>query len=169
MEKVCFKCYTKKSVNDFPKRKYKGNISFRNECKQCTGEFQKIYRTDNKKSIAEHKKQWVLENRERKRLNNYKWFLENKEKAVKSCRNHRLNNMLFYRLKRSERRALTLNATPTWVNKKEIQDIYLNCPEGYEVDHIIPLKGKNVCGLHVPANLQYLTRSDNRKKGNKLL
>ena len=47
-----------------------------------------------------------------------------------------------------------------------IQDFYANCPEGYEVDHIMPLsKG----GLHSLSNLQYLTVSENRKKSNKIV
>jgi transposase len=47
-----------------------------------------------------------------------------------------------------------------------IQDFYANCPEGYEVDHIIPLsKG----GLHSLPNLQYLTVSENRRKSNKIV
>jgi hypothetical protein len=57
---------------------------------------------------------------------------------------------------------------PKGTNLDEIAYIYANCPHGYEVDHIIPLKGKNVSGLHVHGNLQYLTKEENRKKSNKV-
>jgi 5-methylcytosine-specific restriction endonuclease McrA len=55
--------------------------------------------------------------------------------------------------------------TPADVDVKALQQFYLNCPDGYEVDHIIPIsKG----GLHTLTNLQYLTISENRKKSNKI-
>ena len=55
---------------------------------------------------------------------------------------------------------------PKWANLKEIELIYARCPEGHDVDHIIPLNGKNVCGLHVEYNLQYLSKEDNNLKRN---
>jgi 5-methylcytosine-specific restriction endonuclease McrA len=49
----------------------------------------------------------------------------------------------------------------------KIREIYLNCPKGHHVDHIIPLQGKLVSGLHVENNLQYLTSTENHIKNNK--
>lgn len=45
-------------------------------------------------------------------------------------------------------------------------DIYSNCPLNYVIDHIIPLNGKDVSGLNVPWNLQYLMPETNRFKSN---
>ena len=67
----------------------------------------------------------------------------------------------------AKRRASKLQRTPSWVNYNEIRDFYIKCPEGYHVDHKIPLQGKLVSGLHVPENLQYLTASENLSKGNR--
>lgn len=56
---------------------------------------------------------------------------------------------------------------PPWSQKGLIQQFYEDCPEGCHVDHIVPLRGKEVSGLHVIENLQYLTAKDNLSKGNK--
>jgi 5-methylcytosine-specific restriction endonuclease McrA len=53
--------------------------------------------------------------------------------------------------------------------KKDIIQIYEARPEGTQVDHIIPINGENVSGLHVPWNLQYLTPEENNAKSNKTL
>lgn len=58
-------------------------------------------------------------------------------------------------------------ATVSWADISKIKEIYTKCPEGYHVDHIIPLQGELVCGLHVENNLQYLLAEDNIKKSNK--
>lgn len=59
------------------------------------------------------------------------------------------------------------NCLPSWVDWDELSKIETFKPsKNHELDHIIPLNHPNVCGLHVPWNLQWLTRSDNQKKSN---
>ena len=65
-----------------------------------------------------------------------------------------------YRLKKIQR-------TPQWADLRAIRDFYENCPDGMEVDHIVPLRGKTVSGFHVLNNLQYLPKMENRLKGSK--
>lgn len=77
----------------------------------------------------------------------------------------------------AKRRSDKLMATPSWLTKiqlKTMKDIYAEASRlsrmssvPYDVDHIVPLNGKNISGLRVPWNLQLLTRFDNIKKGNK--
>jgi 5-methylcytosine-specific restriction endonuclease McrA len=78
----------------------------------------------------------------------------------------------------AKRRALKLHATPPWLSKtqlKQITKIYTEARRLFEldgvrrhVDHIYPLRGKTCSGLHVPWNLQILTKAENLKKNNKL-
>ncbi len=55
---------------------------------------------------------------------------------------------------------------PKWADKEAIKKFYLNKPPNHQVDHIIPLNGKFVSGLHVESNLQYLPPEENRRKSN---
>jgi hypothetical protein len=57
-------------------------------------------------------------------------------------------------------------ATPIWADKSAIKEIYNNIPIGMDVDHIIPIRGKLVSGLHVEGNLQYLPKAVNMRKSN---
>ena len=76
----------------------------------------------------------------------------------------------------AKRRSAKLLRTPKWLNSGhffEIESVYKYCDSlrkiglNYEVDHIVPLRGKFVSGLNVPWNLQVISMTDNRSKGNK--
>lgn len=75
----------------------------------------------------------------------------------------------YSRMSGAKRRAAKLQRTPPWSNLKLIKEIYLKCPQDCHVDHVIPLRGKTVSGLHVPDNLQYLSSSANMQKHNKFV
>lgn len=73
------------------------------------------------------------------------------------------------------RRAGLQTATPSWADRAKIKNIYQECIAlsklsgiKYEVDHIVPLKGKNVSGLHVHWNLAIIKAVENRSKSNKV-
>ena len=76
-------------------------------------------------------------------------------------------NKLYDLVAVNKRRAAKLERTPPWVDHDAIKKIYENCPPGYHVDHIVPLQGTRVSGLHVPKNLQYLPATENLRKSNK--
>jgi alpha-mannosidase len=73
-----------------------------------------------------------------------------------------------------EKQKRTKSATPSWANKEKIKEIYIQAVKlsestgvRHEVDHIIPLTSKLVCGLHNEFNLQILPMVENRIKSNK--
>lgn len=67
----------------------------------------------------------------------------------------------------ASRKARVRMATPLWADLDAIRQFYFNCPSGHHVDHIIPLNGRDVCGLHDMENLQYLPAQENLKKSNR--
>ena len=148
----------------------------------------KEYRLKNKDKIKEYflkNKDKIIKHRQSEkykttkklyRLNNIEflkqisknYYLNNKDKIKQYSKEYRLKNPNFKRFHCAKRRATKLNATPKFANLNKIKEIYKNCPKGYVVDHIVPLQGKNVCGLHVEWNLQYLTPLENSSKYNRL-
>lgn len=101
-----------------------------------------------------------------------KWRKENRERHLAYRRNYYARNAAI-EIERVRRRMERIKGTP-WLaiaDMAEIDGIYLFCRifPGFEVDHVIPLNGKTVSGLHVPWNLQPLPVTTNRKKGNKFV
>jgi len=94
-------------------------------------------------------------------------------------KNHKINNPDMYKEMTSLRRRRFRQATPKWLTAEDKMEIRLKYRLAIElsrstgirhaVDHIIPLHGETVCGLHVPWNLDVITQEENLKKYNKLL
>lgn len=123
-------------------------------------EYHKLYQQKYRENpeVKQKEKEWYRqyrqENSEICKASTAKWKKENPERWKEIKR-------------RSEcRRVIWTNISVAY--ETEIRKFYRERPEGYHVDHIIPLKGNSVCGLHVPWNLQYLTEEENLRKGNKI-
>lgn len=149
--KPCSKCRAIKPFDLFSKDKAikDGHKSW---CKGCCS----MYRKANRAALKASNDLWVASNRAY-----YNAMLSAWRRA----------NPATDRALKAKRRASKLQATPPWLTQThlyEMAEIYANCPPGHEVDHIVPLQGATVTGLHVPWNLQYLTVSENRAKSNKL-
>jgi hypothetical protein len=102
------------------------------------------------------------------------WQRSNKDKLKNYRHKYYENNKSEYLAYTRYRQATKKLRTPKWINPKEFIGIYkeakaLTIRTGvpHEVDHIVPLHGKTVSGLHVPWNLQILTLTKNRTKWNK--
>lgn len=174
--KVCSKCKEEKEKTEFYKNKarYDGLCNY---CKECD----KKKPINKEKARARHKKwcesengqsylkKYYQENKEIYAKRNRKWYEENTERYREFWRKttKRSTWRQKHKAQQAKRRAKKLNATLNGYDE-ELKQIYTNCPEGYHVDHIIPLVNNVVCGLHVPWNLQYLTAEENLRKSNKI-
>jgi len=91
----------------------------------------------------------------------------NFQKRVETKRKKKFEHSEWLRQKGAYKRQERLRqATPKWTDTEKIKEIYQNRPEGMHVDHIIPIAGENVSGLHVSWNLQYLDAEENIRKHN---
>lgn len=141
MTQICRNCKLEKCLSEFGKDK-KLELGYKYFCKKC---FNVLYNSSRKS-----------------------WKNKNKEKVKQQNSRYRKAHRQHLTFLENNRRAKKLQATPKWANLNKIKSIYRNCPKGYHVDHIIPLQGKEVCGLHVESNLQYLPAIENIRKRNKV-
>lgn len=129
-----------------------------------------------KRHYNEHRERLLAEARERYAVTGPKVEYTKEWRALNSekIRQYRKDNAGLYAFHAANRRKLVRLATPNWVDMDEIRAIYLEAARissetgiPHEVDHIIPIKHKLVCGLHVPENLRIIPATENRSKGNR--
>lgn len=125
------------------------------------------YAVSHKEQIREYKKKYAIDNKEKISLKQAENYIKNRETVLPKAIQYQKDNKESVNAKHAKRRADKLQRTPKWCNLVETKEVYKNCPEGFHVDHIHPLIGKLVSGLHVETNLQYLSGPENNSKSNK--
>lgn len=168
--KKCGSCEVVKPLSDFHKRvaspdglAYKCAACIISTCSEWRnknpGAFARWY-AENRQERAEYWRQWYEANKGQRSQTYATWAKENK---------HIVNALV------AKRTAAKFNATPSWANFQAMREFFaeaarLTLETGirHEVDHIYPLQGKLVCGLHCEANLQILTKVENIRKSNRM-
>ena len=169
--KVCSTCKEEKPLSAFHKdRCRKDGLRF--ECKSCKNKKSKKHYQENRDVILERKKEYRQENRDAVLESARKYRQENPDVA-KTWRKANPEKTIAYK---ASRRARKKQAQPPWLTEEHINQIidkYKNSKHmkkltgiEHHVDHIVPLKGENVCGLHVPWNLQVIPAKHNLEKHN---
>lgn len=98
---------------------------------------------------------------------NKAWTAAHSEHRKKTKREWRKNNPEIVNANNGHYRATELKAMPKWANKTAMDKVYAESVKwGMEVDHIVPLRSRIVCGLHCEANLQLMNKRENQSKGN---
>jgi len=144
---------------------------------------------ENQRRIA---REWYLRNKELVKHRAKAWNAANPEKRAEiKAKNREKNKEEYYSKNRewnaankdkkasyqAKRRAVQLQRTPRWLDEDDlwmIEEAYSLAKLRtqmlgvvFHVDHVIPLQGRNVCGLHVPTNLQVIPARENLSKSNK--
>jgi len=183
--KKCIKCLVIQDLNYFHKTKASkdGRVS---ECKQCVKIRTDAHYSNNRERIKQRANGYYHSNKERclasikaytkslpfeiRTKPSKKYRESHREQCRETSKLHRKNNPHMYTADAANRRAIKRQRCPKWLSeehKKQMRDIYKDARQrGMHVDHIVPLIGEFVSGLHVPWNLQPLYPADNLAKSN---
>jgi len=162
----CTVCKEVKQLSEFQADK-RSPSGTRSQCKECNAIYKAKYYKENPEKVKARQAKYYKENPEKVKARQAKYYKENTEKVKAYLAKYRAENPEKYKASNAKYRAAKLQRTVSWSDEEAIREIYLSCPEGHHVDHIIPLQGELVSGLHVETNLQYLTAEENLKKGNR--
>jgi hypothetical protein len=190
--KLCVTCKAEKPLSEFYKRKDSPD-GYRNDCKVCRSARslknhyddheagkERLRQAYEKRKVAnpnlsaeiyaryresslEQSKQYYQANAEDRKAKQRLWSKTNR--GIANALSKR------YKLKKAK-------ATPLWLTPKQIYNMQCTykvaaqlsetSSQKWHVDHIVPIRGKDVCGLHVPWNLQLLPAKMNMQKGNRI-
>jgi hypothetical protein len=153
------------------------NKAYREKNKEKAYQRVKEWRAANPEKWKEQRKRYVKKHSDVVTAKSIRWKKANPERAAEVSRKTRLKNKARILATKAKHRASKRNRTPIWVDKDHLSLI----KEAYElailrtkmfnfswhVDHIIPLNGKIVSGLHVIENIQVISGSENLLKNNK--
>lgn len=167
MTKHCARCATTKPVLEFGRNAGRAD-GMAVYCRPCT----KVYMA----AKSYDKDRWALRQgaeRERNRL--YREAnaerLNAKSRAIKARVRKERPDII--NASNKMRKAAQRQAIPAWADMAQIRMIYSKAKEmssvigvEFQVDHVVPLRSKLVCGLHTPANLQLLAADLNHAKRN---
>jgi hypothetical protein len=137
------------------------------------------YIKNNREKIGIKCKEYYYKNQETLKAQKRKYNIEKRSEILAKKAEYQKNNPEKIAAYSAKRYARKVQASPKWITKEQedqIRDFYKEARLKteltgikHEVDHIVPIKGKNVTGLHVPWNLRVVTKSENCSKGNKLI
>lgn len=166
-EKICKHCQELKPRKDFAAKEKSGY------CKPCHNIRQQIKYALNPAPKA----LYYIENKEKIDLYKIDYRLTHKKEMSDYQRKYNQENAAKRNARNQKRKAAKLNRIPKWLTALDFEKIqeyhnYANfmtqtLDVQYDVDHIIPILGKNISGLHCPENLQIITHQENIEKGNK--
>ena len=167
--KTCNKCHQTKSVTEFYKKNTAKDGLFW-WCKGCHKEYVKskyaeAYANPEFQTLERNRvKKFNVENPDKKKASDKRYALENKSKISANVRK--------YQYAKINRTPAWLSADDLWIVEQayELADLRTKMfGFKWHVDHIIPLQGKLVSGLHVPHNLQILPATENHRKSNQFV
>ncbi len=175
--KKCSCCKIEKCLSSFPiQSSSKDGLSY--ICKSCKTINDRKYREKNKAKIRQLKKEYYEANKESISEKNKKKYKDSRSHVIAKSLEWKRKNKAKHNSNCMKRYVTKLKASPKWLDEfmllyiEEMYDQAIKISEltnsQHHVDHIVPLRGKTVCGLHVPWNLQIITASENCSKRNEL-
>ena len=177
--KVCTHCKIDKPLSEYDVRFDKQRDQHRicTYCKECRKKKIRAYDKKNRDKKRLYNSQYKEKNRLKLQEAARKYHKDNRDRILAYQRHWRKVNPDKVAEARFSRRDNFQKARPEWLTpemEKRVEEVYnlardcrITTGEEYEVDHIIPIKAKGICGLHVPWNLQVLPKDVNRAKSNR--